>query len=152
MAAWWRDGRGFSAVELVITCAVIGVISAIAAPSFASYWRSSTVQAGAIELMAALNRARQIAVARTTDVCVQRSGTDLVLRVGGCAGSVWVGFGTDSAGVVRLGHALQVTAGPDMVFTSLGGASTVGVYTVTNPLNGATRTVAVAASGRISVQ
>lgn len=147
-----RSETGYTLAELLMVAAVIGILAVLAMPTFVSYWRSSTLRAGAQELASAINLGRQLAISRNTTVCVQVTGTSIVMRTGGCAGAIWTGPGTDGAGAIRLANAMQVTAGGNVVFTNLGAASTAGVFTVTNPVGGGTRIVNVLASGRVSVQ
>jgi prepilin-type N-terminal cleavage/methylation domain-containing protein len=154
------DARGFSLAELIVTCAVIGILLTIAVPNFVSFWQSRTLQSGAGELVTALNLARQLAIARNTNVCVQRSGNDVQLRSPNCAGAAVIVAGgpMDSNGVVRLSNSLRVSAGPtSVVFTALGSATITPAnttFTVSSPDAGvaATRTVAVTTAGRASIQ
>jgi len=150
--AAFLNARGFSLAELSMVAAMIGLLAVLATPTFLSYWRSSTLGAGAGELAAAVNLGRQVAISRNTTVCVQVSGTSVVMRTGGCGGTLWTGPGTDGSGVVRLANTLQVSSGGNVVFTGLGAASTPGSFTVTNPVDGAIRTVVVSTSGRVAVQ
>jgi hypothetical protein len=67
---------------------------------------------------------------------------------------VWTGPGTDAAGAIRISNpgTFLVSTTANVMFSELGAASPAGTYTVTNPVNGATRAVVVAATGRISVR
>ena len=62
--------------------------------------------------------------------------------------------GTDAVGAIRIsrGHVLPVTRRPTSYSATSGSQLLAGTYTVTNPVNGATRAVVVAATGRISSQ
>ena len=150
------NSRGFTLTELLLVIAIIGVLSVLAAPTLFSYIQTSALQAGTRELVTAINHGRQLAIARNTTVCVEVTGTNIRLRTGGCLGTIWTGPGTDSAGVIRISDpgTLQISVAPPpgVVFTNLGAASTVGTYTVRNPVDSKTRTVAVASSGRVSIQ
>ena len=146
------NARGFTLPELSVVAAIIGLMAVLATPTFLGYWRSSTLRAGAGELAAAVNLGRQVAISRNTPVCVQVSDTSLVMRAGGCGGTVWTGPGTDGAGLIQLANTLQVSSGGNVVFTNLGAASPAGSFTVTNPVDGGTRTVIVSTSGRVTVQ
>src|SRR5262245_56846897 len=66
---------GYSAVELTVVVAVIGVLMAASAPFFLSYLRTSALRGGAEEMASALNRARQIAIRDNTSMCVTNDGT-----------------------------------------------------------------------------
>jgi prepilin-type N-terminal cleavage/methylation domain-containing protein len=145
---------GYSMMELLVVIAMIAVLATLAAPQFMSFWRSSSTTAAASELVAALNRARQLAISGNQNYCAEVFGTNVRFRQntnGTCsAGTIWTGTGTDSGGVIRLQNDMRVAGGP-VVFTSLGAAALPGTFTVTNP-NGGTRNVIVAASGRVRVQ
>jgi len=144
---------GFSVIELIVVIAMIGILAALGMPSFISYWRTSTTTAGASELAATLNRARQLAISGNQNYCTEVSGTGVRYKQAASAacggGTVWTGSGTDGAGIITLSNNMTVTGGP-VVFTSLGAAALAGTFTVTNP-NGGSRNVVVAASGRVSV-
>jgi prepilin-type N-terminal cleavage/methylation domain-containing protein len=146
--------RGLTLAELIVVLAVIGIAGAASAPSLLAYWDTSTVQAGARELAAVMNLARQLAISGKTTVCVDMAGTDVRLRVGGCTGTIWMGAVTDGAGLIRISDpaTLRVTSNTPVVFTALGGATPSGTYTVIHAKTHASRAVVVAASGRISVQ
>jgi Tfp pilus assembly protein FimT len=148
----WRDRRGFSAVELLVLVSVLGILMAVGWPAFLSYWRSAALQGGAQELATLLNRARQLAIAQNTSVCVNQSATRVQFLVGGCGGTVWLGPGTDAAGWFKLQNGLNVSSTTaNVVFDYLGDAATAGVYTVQNPINNSTLHVTVALSGRLTV-
>jgi Tfp pilus assembly protein FimT len=141
-------------MELVVVVAVIGVIMALSAPLFLSFFRSSTLRAGAEETVTVLNRARQLAIRDNTAMCVTSSGGQLQLRIATCGGTVWTGPGTDAAGFIRLSNNVTVASAQNVTFNYIGTASAAAlpvVYTVTNPQDGLTLTVSVAASGRVSI-
>jgi prepilin-type N-terminal cleavage/methylation domain-containing protein len=145
--------RGFTMVELVVVVAIAGLIMAVSTPMFLSYWRTSALKAGAEELSAVLNNARQLAIKENTSVCVSRQGSNRVrYHLGTCAGAVWTGVGTDASGDIRFMNNIQVTnASADVVFTYLGAASTAGTFTVRNPVDGRTMSVIVASTGRVRI-
>jgi len=124
------------------------------APTLLGFARASALQAGARELATAINLGRQIAISRNTTVCVEVVGTNIRLRTGGCGGTIWTGPGTDGAGVITLSapSTLHISATANVVFTNLGAASPAGTYVVTNPANNGSRSVVVAATGRVSVR
>jgi prepilin-type N-terminal cleavage/methylation domain-containing protein len=147
------NSRGFGLVELVVVMAFIGILTVLATPTFLTYLRAAKVRAGAQELATAINLGRQLAITRNTTACVQLSGTNILVRTGGCGGTIWTGSGTDGSGAIRLQSGLQViqiTPFP-VVFTSLGAASP-GTFKVTNPVDGGTRLVQVSNSGRVYLQ
>ena len=100
--------RGFGMAELIVVVAIIGLLAALALPSFLTYWQSSTLSAGAAEMQSTLNRGRQLAIAQNGSVCVQVSGTGVRYRTASCAGTIWTGTGTNSAGLVSLSSGLEI--------------------------------------------
>ena len=149
---------GFSATELVVVVAVIGIIMAASAPTFFSYFRTAAVRAGAEEMSAVLNRARQLAIKDNRSVCVANDGTAvkyLVRTAQDCSiipgeTVVWAGPGTDAAGFIRLASNISMT-NSQVMFTYIGTATVPGNYTVSNPPDGNTLTVNVTAAGGISI-
>ena len=147
------NARGFTLAELMVAVAVAGLLAVLIVPTLLSYARTSALQAVARELAGALNLGRQLAITHNTTVCVEASGASIRLRRGGCGGAVWAGPATDAGGAIRISDpSFLITTTADVVFSDLGAASPAGTYTVTNRVNGATRAVVVAASGRISVR
>ena len=145
--------RGFSLTELIVVVGMIGLLSLVAAPSLLTYWQTSRLEAGAEQLASVMNRARQLAIRQNTSVCVERSGNSVRMRSVSCAGTIWTGVGTDSTGLINIANNLQVTnATASVIFTNAGGASTIGTYTLTDSVTNRTRTVSVAASGRVTIQ
>lgn len=139
-------------IELVVVVAIIGIIMAVSTPVFLSYWRTSTLRAGAEELATILNSARQLAIKENTNVCVKRNGNRVRYHVSTCGGSAWTGVGTESNGDIRLANNVTVSSNTaDVIFTYLGAAATAGTYTVTNPVDGRTMNVIVASTGRVRI-
>src|SRR2546421_12668464 len=122
--AAFLTARGFSLAELSMVAAMIGLLAVLGAPTFLSYWRSSTLGAGAGELAAAVNLGRQVAISRNTTVCVQVSGTSVVMRTGGCGGALWTGPGTGGSGGGRPAQTLPVNSGGNVGVTRLPAART----------------------------
>jgi type IV pilus assembly protein PilA len=152
MSNYRLSERGFGLAELIVVVAVIGLLAALAVPSFLTYWQSSALSAGAAEMASVLNRGRQLAIAQNTNVCVQVSGTSVLYRTVSCAGAIWTGSGTNSAGLISLSNGLQLNGGAGAIFTNAGGANPGATYTVTDPRTTRTRSVVVSATGRVTVQ
>jgi Tfp pilus assembly protein FimT len=147
-----NDGRGYSAAELIVVVAIIGLIMVISVPFFLTYWQTSTLRAGAEELVTVLNGARQLAIKENQTVCVTNDGTSVIYHLTNCGNPAWTGPGTEANGAIRLANNVRVSAGTaNVTFTYLGAAGTAGTYTVLNPANGRALCVAVAASGRVSI-
>ncbi len=146
--------RGFGLVELIVVVALLGVLSVLAVPNLLSYYQSSSLTAGAEQLAAVMNRARHLAISRNTSVCVERTGTQVRLRLGSCVDAtvVWGGPGTDSTGAIQIATDLQVGGAATAIFTNAGGASTPGIFSVTDPKTNRSRNVVVASTGRVSIQ
>jgi len=139
-------------IELIVVVALIGIITAISMPVFLSFWQASTLKAGAEELAAIVNNGRLLAIKENQNVCVSSDGTTVKYVVGGCAGTVWTGPGTDSGGLIRLANTVTVSSSTNVIFNYLGAATTVGTFTVRNPSDGKTLSVVVAATGRVTIQ
>ena len=149
--------EGFSLVELIVAVAMMGIIVLLGYPYVASYLQAAQLRGAAEELVTMINGARQMAIARNTTVCVTLSGTTATYRTGvssGCTGgTLFTGAGTASDGTMRLQNSMQISASTASVtFTSLGGATPAGTYTVQNPTTGSTLSVVVSAAGRVTIQ
>jgi prepilin-type N-terminal cleavage/methylation domain-containing protein len=147
--------RGFALAELMVVLAIAGTLAMLVAPTLSSYASTAALQTAARELATTINLGRQIAISRNTTVCVEvASAKNIRLRTGGCGGPAWTGPGTDGSGAIRISDtsALQISTTANVVFTSLGAATPAGTYTLTNPTSNGTRTVVVAATGRVSVR
>ena len=149
--------RGFTLAELVILIAVIGILSVMAVPSFLRYYQAATLKSGAQQFATLVNQARELAIKENGKFCVQMSSPSQMMyrRVNCTTGTVWVGPGTDAAGNINLPPSITaapVTAGVNPIFDYVGSAATqAGGFTLTNTQTGATLTVSVAASGRVTV-
>jgi prepilin-type N-terminal cleavage/methylation domain-containing protein len=147
-----RTQRGFTLAELILVCAVIGILSVMAVPAFLRYYQAATLKASAQQVVTLVNQAREIAIKQNDSVCVKLpSATLMIYAVGGCTGSAWVGPGTDAAGNIKLPSAITMTASANPIFNYVGSALPIATYTLTNTQTNATLTVSVAASGRITI-
>ena len=148
------NARGVTLAELLLVLALIGTLSALAAPTILSYAQASALEASARHLATVINLGRQIAISQNTAGCVHVIGANVRLRRDGCGGAIWSGPGTDGAGFIRISDAgtLVISATADIVFSNLGAASPAGTYTVARAGDDRTRTVVVAATGRVSVR
>ena len=148
------SARGFALIELMLMVAITGVLAVLVAPALIGYARTSALQAGARELATVLNLGRQIAITQNIAVCVEVIGAAIRFRQNGCGGTAWTGPGTDGTGIIRISEpsTFLVRSTANVVFTSLGAASPAGTYFMTNPVSGGTRTVVVAATGRVSIR
>jgi prepilin-type N-terminal cleavage/methylation domain-containing protein len=150
------DRRGFTATELIVVMAIIGVIAAISIPNLITYYQTSTLKAGAEELATALNRGRQLAITQNRSICFQVVGNQYQYTYG-CGGPVVWLPGAGAGGFFTLANnVLIANGGVNPVFNYLGAATTAGTLTVTyvnqSGTPGASRNVVVSASGRIQIQ
>lgn len=143
--------RGFSVIELLVVIAIIGLLTVTLVPSMITYWRSATLKAGAEELAAGLNRARQLAIAQSRRVCVEVVGNRYRYWLNGCGGTSWTEPGSDLTGFFGLSNNVGVTTNVNPVFDYLGAANPGATLTVTNPGGGVTLTVVVSVSGRVRI-
>lgn len=75
-------GTGFTLIELLIAVVVLGILTAIAVPSFSNFVRDSRRAATLNEFVAALSLARSEAVKRGVQVSVCRAVTDTACATG----------------------------------------------------------------------
>ena len=140
---------GFTLVELIMLLVVVGVLSSLSLPAFMSYYKSAQVRAAAAGIAAYLNQGRQLAIQQNQRVCVHITSTAMHYSLGSCAGTVWVGPGTDAAGNIPAPDGIALTTTADPVFTNLGAAAPAATVTVTR--GSASLSVVVSASGRVIV-
>src|SRR4026209_1962621 len=164
---------GFPLAELIVLIAVIGILSIMAMPSFLRYYQAATLKSGAQQFAALINQAREIAIKENDNLCVKVSSPTQMMYVrNNCTtGTAWVGAGTDAAGNINLPPRISV-AGPSHatlsllhprisvaapsaanspIFNYVGSALPAATFTLTNIETGATLTVSVAASGRVTI-
>ncbi len=144
---------GFTLAELVILIAVIGILSVMAVPAFLRYYQAATLKSGAQQFVAMINQARELAIKENGNVCVKLSSpTQMTYALNTCTGTAWVGAGTDAAGNINLPTGVTATTSANPIFNYVGSALPAATFTLTNTQTSATLTVAVAASGRVTVQ
>ena len=146
-----RLQAGFSLVEVALVVAIIGILAVLATPMFLSYRQGALLRVSAQEVVAFLNRGRQLGINENVGVCARITATTVRYHIGGCGGTVWLGPGTDAAGNIALPQGVTLTTTADPVFNYLGAASPVATYTVTNTQTSSTLRVFVSASGRITI-
>lgn len=143
--------HGYSIAELMVVVAVIGILVASSAPFFVSYYQSAKIKAAAQDIAGYINQARQLAIRTNNNVCVQITATNLQFRQGGCAGTIWIGPGTDGLGNIKAPDGVTLAATANPVFSYLGAATPAATYTVTNTDTGLSLHVILSASGRLTI-
>ena len=140
---------GLSLLELIVTCAILGIVTVLAVPWMLSASRAFNASRGANEIRAALNQARAVAITTRRNICFQSVAGGYSFRLDTCAGAAWVGLDTTSTGTFRPASTVTLTGG-NPIFTAFGTASQTAVITVTSA-TGTSRTVTVLASGRVTI-
>ena len=104
--------QGFTLTELVVICAVIGILSTIAIPTFMNALQTMRSRGAVAEMKTGLNRAKQLAITTRQNICVQAvAGGGYRFLLGGCAGGAWIGTGTTAAGNLILSNNVTITNG-----------------------------------------
>jgi len=153
------EERGFALAELLVVIAVLGIIAAIAIPSFLSYLQAAQTRGAAQEVATILNQARQLAITRNQSVCVHPTGVgspQIHFHLVSCAGAVWTGPGTDGGGNITLSNNVSFTAVAQITFSSLGAATFGGCVApcrlrVQNQAATSTMDVVVNLTGRVRI-
>jgi Tfp pilus assembly protein FimT len=144
---------GYSITELALVVAIVGIMAALATPSFLTYYQASRLRAAAEDVAAFINQGRQIGIRENVGVCVHITPTAMHYHIGNCAEATtkWIGPGTDAAGNIALPEGITVTTTADPLFSYLGNATPAATYTIKNTQTEATLPVTVAVSGRVRV-
>lgn len=95
---------GFTLLELMVTVAILAIVAALAAPSFAAMFKTNRARSVASELMAALSLARSEAVRRgqAVTICKSRDGSSC-----GGSGTQW-----DNGWIVFVNENAQTEGSP----------------------------------------
>jgi len=146
----FRDA-GFSIAELVVIIAVIGVLFVISIPSFLSYYRAASARADVQQVITLFNQARELAIRQNDVVCVTMpTNSKMAFFLSSCAGTVWTGAGTDTAGNINLPQGFTIGPLTSLTFNYLGAAGAATTYTMTNSTTGGTSTISIALTGRVT--
>ncbi len=84
--------KGFTLVELIVAMAVLGILAAMAAPSFTYLLNSNRLTSNANELLTTLQSARMEAVRRNTRVVICSNDTPDAGTVCNTGAGAWLGW------------------------------------------------------------
>jgi prepilin-type N-terminal cleavage/methylation domain-containing protein len=150
---------GYSLAEMALVVAIIGIVAALATPSFLTYYQASRLRVAAEEVAAFINQGRQLGIRENAGVCVHISSAAVqyylgsVVSSGACTGgTAWVGPGTDAAGNMKASESVGLAKDTDFAFNYLGAANNGATITVTNLKDGQALLVCVALSGRVRIR
>jgi prepilin-type N-terminal cleavage/methylation domain-containing protein len=147
-----RKRTGYSLTELAVVLGILGSLTALATPSFLTYYQASRLRVGAEEVAAFINQGRQLGIRQNVGVCVHITSAALQYRLGSsCSGTAWVGPGTDSSGNIRIPQDLSLTTTADPIFNYLGAAAPAATITVRNTKTKQALSVVVSVSGRVRI-
>jgi Tfp pilus assembly protein FimT len=142
---------GFSVTELAVIVAVIGVLFIMTVPFFLNYYQAAAARANVQQVITLFSQARGLAIRQNDIVCVNMpSTTQMVLLLSSCAGTAWIGAGTDGAGNINLPQGFTIGPLNTVTFNYLGAAGAATTYTMTNSTTGATSTISIALTGRVT--
>ncbi|HUG36409.1 MAG TPA: GspH/FimT family pseudopilin [Candidatus Limnocylindrales bacterium] len=142
---------GFSMAELLVVCAIFGILASASVPFFLRYYQTAALRTATEELASFLNQGRQIAIKVNQPVCTQTAAGSIRFRINGCAGTIWLGPNTDASGNLKVPAGFTLGSSADPIFNYLGAATPAATYTVTQATTGRTLRVTVAATGRVLV-
>jgi type IV fimbrial biogenesis protein FimT len=114
--------RGFTTTELMIVLAILGILTAMAAPSMATLMRTQRLRTASFDLMAGLQLARSEAIKRNSAVTIT--------PVGGNWAGGWVSTDANNNVVQRQDPVASCSActftGPDTVVYTASGRLSAG--------------------------
>lgn len=145
-----RRQSGFTLIELMVTIAILGILSVTAVPMMQGYAAASRVTAATNELLATMAHARGEAIRRGTTVTITANGGDW--RAGWTsttAGGVVVNAAGAQSAQLQFGNALNSIA-----FASDGTTTNTGNIAIssTSSYTSKTGTLQVLGSGKVVLQ
>lgn len=108
---------GFTLVELIVTLVILGILTAIAIPSFRNFTRSSEATSAANDLVSAMNLARSEAVTRAQRVSICKSANQTSCVTTGEWDQGWIVY----VGETIIDELLRTNAAPAGLVTMSGG-------------------------------
>ncbi|MCD7098873.1 GspH/FimT family pseudopilin [Stenotrophomonas sp. MMGLT7] len=152
----WKEGAGFSLIELMVTVAVLAVLVTVALPSFTSTINGNRLVAQANELvvMAQLAKSEAIRANGTAHLCRTTDGSSCADGNGEWSRWLVVSGGNVMQEGIPGSSGVQVTAGAaDVTFRpdgTSGGGTLIACLPTTRPQENQ-RVVNISSGGRISV-
>jgi type IV fimbrial biogenesis protein FimT len=142
-----RQEQGWSLTELFIVLAIMGIVAALAGPSYQLLAARGQARSATLEIASELRFARQLAMARRERLRVvfDREGRTITLRRADAEGVLRV-YGYADKGVVVE----EPTAGPELLFHPSGRSVTPTTIRVRDS-QGRETTFTVSITGRVSV-
>lgn len=139
--------QGWSLTELLIVLAIMGIMAALAGPSYQTWAARVQARSAIVEIASELRLARQLAMARRERLRVifDREGHTITLRRADAEGILHVYQYADKGVVVE-----EPTAGPELLFHPSGRSVTPTTIRVRDS-QGRETTFTVSITGRVSV-
>ena len=139
--------QGWSLTELLIVLAIMGIMAALAGPSYQTWAARVQARSATVEIASELRLARQLAMARRERLRVifDREGHTITLRRADAEGILHVYQYADKGVVVE-----EPTAGPELLFHPSGRSVTPTTIRVRDS-QGRETTFTVSITGRVSV-
>lgn len=142
-----RQEQGWSLTELLIVLAIMGIVAALAGPSYQTLTTRGQARSATVEIASELRFARQLAMARRERLRVvfDREGRTITLRRADGEGVLHVYRYADKGVVVE-----EPTAGPELLFHPSGRSVTPTTIRVRDS-QGRETSFTVSITGRVSV-
>jgi type IV fimbrial biogenesis protein FimT len=137
--------RAFTLPELVLVLAVAGILLGIAVPRLSQVVDSIAVEAAGNHLVAAHQRARIMAIARSHIVILSVDSARFAIYPRGGATPLWSEIGPAASGVALAGAPRQFTFSPEGLTLGLSNA------TLRLTRGSASRTIVISRLGRLRV-
>jgi len=139
--------QGWSLTEILIVLAIMGVVSALAMPSYQTMTAKVQAHSATVEIASELRFARQLAMARRERLRVtfDREGRTITLRLADAESILHVYRYADKGVIVE-----EPTAGPEILFYPSGRSATPTTIRVRDS-QGRETTFTVSITGRVSV-